>query len=274
MSKVVVLFISLVLVSVSAQASERIAVVGSTTVLPIISQAAGVYKKTHPNVVITVSGGGSGVGVASIIQGTAEIGMASRQVTEQEKIKLGKKVQDIVVAADAVAMAISKKVYESGVRALSLKQIAAIYRGKIRNWKDVGGMDSKIVVIDKEASRGTRHVFAKAVLGDKHARAAGASIVSGSNNEEQGIISRSDKAIGMLSNAWLNDQVRGLDIIVNGKAVSPSIERVRDGSYPLARELRVLVPQTASAATRDFVKFLLSKKGQEIVKNVGYLPLK
>ena len=255
------------------QAGERIHVAGSTTVLPVVSQAATLYHQQHPNMTITVSGGGSGVGIASVIQGTAQIGMASRNTTAEEQVKLEGKVDNIIIAADAVAVAISKAVYESGVHALSVQQIADIYRGKIRNWQDVGGLDARIVVIDKEASRGTRHVFAEAILGDKHARAKGASIISGSNNEEQAIISRSHAAIGMLSNAWLNDKVRGIAIIVDGEPILPTIEHVHDHSYPLARGLHILLPKTASAAAKDFVQFLLSQQGQAIVQEVGYLPV-
>ncbi len=263
----------LLLTSSPLYATERIDIVGSTTVLPVVSQAATLYHQQHPNITITVSGGGSGVGIASIIQGTAQIGMASRNTTEEEQAKLNGKVDNIIIAADAVAVAVSKAVYESGIHALSVEQIADIYRGKVRNWKDVGGLDARIVVIDKEASRGTRHVFAKAILGNKHARAAGASIISGSNNEEQAIISHSNAAIGMLSNAWLNNKVRGIDVIVKGTRISPTIDHVRDNTYPLARGLHILLPKHASPAAKNFVQFLLSEQGQSIVKQVGYLPI-
>jgi len=273
LSHIYLFIFSILLWHNAAFASERIAVVGSTTVLPIISQAASQYHKLHPDIIITVSGGGSGVGIAAIIQGTAQLGMASRETTKEEKTKLNGRINNITIAADAVAVAVSKAVYESGMHQLSLQNIADIYRGNIRNWQTLGGENKPILVIDKEASRGTRHVFAKAVLGSSHARADGASIISGSNNEEQSIISQSNQAIGMLSNAWLNDKVRGIDVLIDGKAISPSIKHVRDGSYPIARALHVLLPKTASPATQDFVKFLLSKQGQLIVKNVGYLPV-
>jgi len=268
------LFAASLFFTLPAQAVENISTVGSTTVLPIISQAATAFHALHPDVNILVSGGGSGVGIAAMIQGTAQLGMASRETSTEEQVKLNGNVDNIVIASDAVAVVVSKVVYMSGVHALSLKQIADIYRGKVRNWKDVGGHDARILVIDKEASRGTRYVFAKAVLGSSHARAAGASIISGSNNEEQSIVSRSDHAIGMLSNAWLNDSVRGVDVIVHGKAIAPTIEHVRDGSYPIARGLHVLLPKNASKNTRDFVQFLLSSEGQAIVKKVGYLPVR
>jgi len=160
------------------------------------------------------------------------------------------------------------------INQLSLKQIADIYRGKIKNWKKVGGPDARIFVIDKEASRGTRHVFAEAVLGDAHARAPGASVISGSNNEEQSLVARSNSAIGMLSNAWLNDAVRGVAVGKGNHAVLPDIQHVRDGSYPISRGLHVILLKNAPPEARAFVDFLLSPRGQEIVKQSGYLPVR
>jgi len=244
---------------------------GSTTVLPIVSQAAKAYHALHPSVQISVSGGGSGVGIASFAQGTVEIGMASREPEEVEIERLGKDVEIVTIAHDAVAVVVSKAVYEGGVHTLSLAQIAAIYRGQIENWKALGGPDSRILAIDKEASRGTRHVFAKAVLGSAHARAPGADLVAGSNNEEQTIVARSDQAIGMLSNAWLNDRVRGVAVGEPGHAILPTLEHVRDGRYPIRRALQVLISHHATAATRDFVRFILSPDGQKIVRESGYL---
>jgi len=247
---------------------------GSTTVLPVVSTAATAYHRLHPNVTITVSGGGSGVGIASMIQHTAEIGMASREIDAAEAAKLKGNVDVLTIAKDAVAVVISKAVYIGGIHQLSLGQIADIYRGKIKNWKALGGPDAQILVIDKEASRGTRHVFAEAVLGDAHARAPGASVLSGSNNEEQSLVAHSNQAIGMLSNAWLNDAVRGIAVGEGSHAVLPDIQHVRDGSYPISRGLHILLPKNASAEARDFAHFLLSKDGQSIVRQSGYLSVR
>jgi len=247
---------------------------GSTTVLPVVSTAATAYHRLHPNVTITVSGGGSGVGIASMIQHTAEIGMASREIDAAEAAKLKGNVDVLTIAKDAVAVVISKAVYIGGIHQLSLGQIADIYRGKIKNWKALGGPNAQILVIDKEASRGTRHVFAEAVLGDAHARAPGASVISGSNNEEQSLVAHSNQAIGMLSNAWLNDAVRGIAVGEGSKAVLPDIQHVRDGSYPISRGLHILLPKNASAEARDFADFLLSKDGQSIVRQSGYLSVR
>jgi phosphate transport system substrate-binding protein len=276
MKRLLYLILATVLFAIQNQTAFALTLhaAGSTTVLPVVSTAAGIYHRQHPDVTITVSGGGSGVGIASMIQHTADIGMASREIDAAEAAQLKGQVDVLTIARDAVAVVVSKAVYVGGIHQLSLKQIAAIYRGKIKNWKELGGPDAQIFVIDKEASRGTRHVFAEAVLGDAHARAAGASVISGSNNEEQALVAHSNQAIGMLSNAWLNDAVRGIAVGEGDQAVLPDIQHVRDGSYPISRNLHVLLPKNASPEARDFTDFLLSKQGQEIVRKSGYLSVR
>ncbi|PCJ60687.1 MAG: hypothetical protein COA65_03065 [Rhodospirillaceae bacterium] len=254
--------------------AETIHIAGSTTVLPVVAMAAKAFRKNHPGLTLTISGGGSGVGIGSILQRSAQIGMASRALTKTEVQKLAGNADVIPIARDAVAVAVSKAVYVGGVHRLSLARIADIYRGKTRNWKALGGPDAPILVIDKEMSRGTRHVFAKAVLGNETARASGATIVAGSNNEERTLIAQSDKAIGMLSNAWLNDAVRAIAIGEAGHAILPTLEHVRNGSYPIRRTLNLLVPKNASPKTRAFVAFLLSVEGQRLVVQSGYLPVR
>jgi len=276
MKRLLYLILAAVLFGIQSQTAAALTLhaAGSTTVLPVVSTAAEAYHRQHPDVSITVSGGGSGVGIASMIQHTADIGMASREIDAGEAAQLKGMVDVLTIAKDAVAVVVSKAVYIGGVHQLTLNQIADIYRGKIKNWKAVGGPDAQIFVIDKEASRGTRHVFAEAVLGDAHARATGASVISGSNNEEQALVAHSNQAIGMLSNAWLNDAVRGIAIGKGDHAVLPDIQHVRDGSYPISRSLHVLLPKNASSEVIDFGRFLLSKEGQSIVKKSGYLPVR
>ncbi len=270
------LVLSVLLLGLTSQLSwaDGIRVTGSTTVLPIVAEAAKQFRQMHPGLSLTVSGGGSGVGIASVGQGMVEIGMVSRELTASEKKRLSAKVRQVAVARDAVAVAISKSVYDAGVRQLSLAQIAAIYRGEIKNWQQLGGPDRRILVIDKEASRGTRHIFAKVVLGSERARAPGATIITGSNNEEQAAIANSDKAIGMLSHAWLNDAVRAVAVGERDTAVLPTFETVADGSYPIQRQLNLLLSASSGKASHTFVDFLLSPQGQQIVQQVGYLPVK
>ncbi|XSG85323.1 MAG: phosphate ABC transporter substrate-binding protein [Methylohalobius sp. ZOD2] len=274
MIKIIFSCVWLLFLPLAGQAAETVRVAGSTTVLPIVSEAAKQYRESHPRVRITVSGGGSGVGIASILQHSADLGMSSREPTPEEQARLDGQAELISVARDAVAVVVSKAVAVGGVKTLTLDQIAAIYRGEIANWKQVGGPDADILVIDKEPGRGTRHVFAKAVLGDERARAPGARLIAGSNNEEQAIVARSNSAIGMLSNAWLNDRVRSVAVIVDGEPIPPTAKNIRSGRYPISRDLFLLMPQDAPTEVADFVDFILSPPGQKIVSQVGYLPVR
>ncbi len=270
-----ILLIALFLPFQSSLAESTIRIAGSSTLLPIMADAAETYKtliKSAAN--ITVSGGGSGTGINAVINGIANIGMISRQPTAAEWNKLSEKFELIDIARDAVAIAVSKPVIESGISSLSINQVADIYRGKIKNWQQVGGFDKKILVIDKEPSRGTRHVFAKVVLGDAKARAPGATIISGSNNEERSIISRSKQAIGMLSHAWLNDKARGMPLTLdNGRIVTASRENVFDGSYPIQRSLSLIVAKNRSDELQSFIEFIQSPSLTPSIEKNGYFPL-
>ena len=268
------LFLFLVLIWSASTSAETIRVVGSSTLLPVVSEAAIRFHRNHPDMTITVSGGGSGVGVAAMIRGSADLGMISRSLTSQEKQQLQERIEQVSIGRDAVAVVVSDPVFSGGVQVLSVEQIAAIYRGRVRNWNEVGGPDRPILVIDKEGGRGTRHVFAEVVLGDARARAEGAVVIAGSNNEMQTLVARSDRAIGILSSAWSNDVVRSLALRTPQGDILPSAENVNTGRYPLNRDLVLLVSRNASHGVRDFVTYLLSPEGQAIVAGNGYLPVK
>jgi phosphate transport system substrate-binding protein len=262
------------------QAQERpvktITVVGSTTVLPIATRAAEQFvAEKKGTVAITVNGGGSGVGVQSVGSGRADIGMASRDITRTEKKRFQKTgLRTLAVGRDAVACVVSSEIYSAGVRALSKEQIGAIYLGKIKNWKELGGPDRQIVVIDKERHRGTRHVFMKYVLGDENARAPGARLVTGSNNEERSKISQSDSAIGMLSIAWIDDDVVGVGIREGGETIEPTLDNVRSKRFPISRDLNFVLAGEPTGMVAEFLNFVMSPKGQKIVAESGYVPVR
>ncbi|QPJ62267.1 MAG: phosphate ABC transporter substrate-binding protein [Candidatus Nitronauta litoralis] len=246
---------------------------GSTTVLPVVSKAAARYNGLNPEVQVTVSGGGSGVGIQGAGSGLLDIGLASREMTPEEVKKFkqqGLKVH--VIGRDAVACVVSSEIYKAGVTALTREQIRAIYEGRIRNWQDVGGPDSRIVVIDKERHRGTRHVFMNYIFGNPKARARGVRLVTGSNNEEQAKIAQSNAAIGMLSFAWMNEEVRGLDLIEGDRIIQPTQDNVENGTYPIVRNLNMLLSEKANLESRKFLEFVLSESGQSIVADLHYIP--
>jgi len=263
------------LLAVGCARKEAIHIAGSTTVLPAASKAAEQYRMKHPDVNIIVNAGGSGVGINQLGEGKLEIGMASRDITQTEIDKYPE-VQFVThaIGKDAVVPVVSSEVYDAGVQALTLAQIGKIYKGEIRNWREVGGPDKDILVVDKEKSRGTRHVFMKAVLGDKEAEAPGADLVLGSNNEEQTAIVQSDAAIGMLSNAWLNDDVKGLAIILpDGGRVEPTLENVVNGSFPITRDLLLITDGPPKGQVKAFIDFMLGPDGQEVVEEAGYVSI-
>ncbi|MEX0600279.1 MAG: phosphate ABC transporter substrate-binding protein [Rhodothermales bacterium] len=256
------------------RAAVRVA--GSSTVLPVISRAAEQFRVDHPEVNVIVNAGGSGVGINQLGEGKIDVGMSSRELTAAERDRYPEADFRIhAVGLDAVVPAVSSEIYEAGVTSLSLDQIADIYRGEIGNWRGVGGPDRDILVVDKEASRGTRHVFMEAVFGDGGAEAPGADLVLGSNNEEQTAVTQSDAAIGMLSVAWLNEDVRGLAIDTeDSSVVSPTPERMAAGKYPITRELLLITTGTPEGSARQFLEFLLSADGQRIVEEAGYVRLR
>lgn len=253
--------------------NELIKVAGSTTLLPIMVRAAENFSFNNSRVI--VNAGGSGVGIQAVGTGRIDIGLASRQLTPEEKKRFSQsnlKVRGI--GRDGVACALSSEIYHGGVRALSRQQIRDIYLGTITNWQALGGPDRTILVIDKERHRGTRHVFMRYIFGDAQARAPAARLVTGSNNEEQAKIAQSDAAIGMLSIAWLNDDVVGVGLREGGQIIQPTFENIQTGTFPIARDLNLITSGDPTGATKEFIDYLLSPEGQRIVSASGYVPIR
>ena len=226
--------------------------------------------------VVVVNAGGSGSGFNQLAEGQTDIGMMSRDITPEEKAQFPNLTfTPIAIGRDAVAPVISSEIYEAGVKSLSLTEIAAIYRGDIDNWSEFGGPDKAIFVIDKESSSGTRQTFMKVVMGSSKASAPGADLVIGSNNEEQTAITQSDSAIGMLSHAWFNDDVKGIAIErTDGTLILPTLDRIRSGSFPITRDLNIVVRDDITPDAQAFIDYLLSDYGQSIVAESGYIPVK
>lgn len=271
------LLISLVILAVfllsCSDNRTTITVSGSSTAVPVVSAAAEHYMLKNRDVRIIVNSGGSGMGINQVSRGQTDIAMVSRDLTEAEIDQFRDSSPAVyTIAKDAVAPAVSSEVFNSGVTSLTREQIAAIYRGEITNWSQLGGSDSRILVIDKEKSRGTRHIFMSYVMGDPEADAPGAHLVLGSNNEEQTALMQSDSAIGLISIAWLNEGVKGLSIVTEeGIVLEPSIENIMNGSWPLGRDLDLVTNDKPDKAVIGFIDYILSDEGQTIVESAGYV---
>ncbi|MCQ4574159.1 MAG: phosphate ABC transporter substrate-binding protein [Candidatus Brocadiales bacterium] len=250
-----------------------ISISGSTTCLPVVSRAAEEFMQKHPQVTITVSPGGSGVGVSALAKGAVDIGMTSRDISEKEQREY-REVDFFLTpfARDAVVPVVSSEVYEAGITHLSVSQIGDIYSGQLKNWKDLGGPDRGILVVDKESDRGTRHVFMQAIFGDKYA-APGATIVTGPNDDMQMAVATSGAAIGFLSHAWINANVRGLGIKVGEEVIYPTTADVRGGHFPISRNLSFVTDGPPKGMAKEFMDFVLSPKGFRIIVGANLVPL-
>ncbi len=272
MRKSVIIGLALVLVlSLSAgmaMAGQKITITGSTTVLPVAQRAAEVFMKTHPQVSISVAGTGSGDGIKSIIDGTADIGDASRDMKKKEVARAkAKGVTPVrhVVGLDCIVPVVHPS---NPVSNLTLAQLAAIYTGKIKNWSQVGGLDKVIVVISRDSSSGTYEVWHKRVL--KKARVRPDAQLQASNGAVATAVSGNKYAIGYVGIGYLTPRLKALT--VNG--VAASAKTAMDKSYPVARALYMFTRGQPTGAVKAFLDFIKSPEGQKLVKAEGFVPFK
>ncbi len=246
---------------------QSITVTGSTTVLPIAQGAAEAYMDSHSTADIKVSGGGSGVGIQSIGEGTADIGMSSRELKPEEITKYPN-LQIIRIADDGVAIIVNPA---NTVNSLTISQIKDIYQANITNWKDVGGPDQKIVLIGRDSASGTRVFFTEMVL--KNQNAAPTMLETNSNGAVKQSVAQTPGAIGYVSIGYLDDTVKGLDLAVNGTPIQPTIANVKSGQYPISRPLIMITQGAPQGLTKSYLDFILSPAGQKIVADEGYVTL-
>lgn len=246
---------------------------GSETVLPITQKAAENFIKSHSGSDITVTGGGSGVGIASLLSGTTEIAQTSRRIKfdERKKIKFGgNDLKEVEVAFDALAIVVHPS---NRVSRLTREQLQGIFTGKIKNWKEVGGEDLKIIPYSRETSSGTYEFFKESVLKNKNFMSGIMSMPA--NGAVIQSVSQTRGAIAYVGLAYLSDKVKPLAVSYDsGKTfVKPSVKTAKDKSYPIVRPLYYYYLSKDEAKVKDFLEYLLSPAGQKIVEETGYVPV-
>ena len=246
---------------ISTEDTETISIAGSTTVLPVAQAAAEEYMNQHSNADIQVSGGGSGVGATSVIGGTSDIGMLSRDLKASEKE--GNTLKEFVVGKDGIALVGHPS---NTVSDLSLEQVKAIYQGTITNWKDVGGADSEIVLIGRDSSSGTREFFTEFVL-DKEDAAKEMQELN-SNGAVAQAVSITPGAIGYVSLEYVDDSLKAFSI----GGVAPTVDNVISGIYEINRPLLMVTNGEPEGLAADYLAFILSEEGQQILKDSGFIP--
>jgi phosphate transport system substrate-binding protein len=241
---------------------------GSTTVLPIAQKVAEAYMKENPDVKISVSGGGSGNGIKSLIDGTTDIADSSRFIKQEEvKAAVAKGTYPVpfAVAYDSIIPVVHPS---NSMKKITLDQLKAIYMGKIKNWKEVGGPDLKIVVVSRDTSSGTYEVWEEKVM--KKERVFPGALLQASNGAVVQAVSNNKNAIGYIGLGYVNTSVKPLT--VNG--IMGSAKTTLDGTYPISRALYMFTPGWPSGDTLNFINYVLNPaKGQKYVEEVGYVPL-
>ena len=247
---------------------------GSDTVLPLAQQEAEKYMQKHKDAAITIVGGGTGVGLSALEEGTTDLAMASRDLKTEEKLKFKsakKDIKEALIAYDALSVVVNPN---NKVNQLTREQLEGIFTGKITNWKEVGGADEKIVAYSRETSSGTYEFFKEHVL-DKKNYANNILMMPATGSIVQSV-EQTKGAIGYIGLAYETDKVKALKVSYDqGKTfVAPSVDAAKDKSYPISRPLYFFYDATSESKVKPFIDYVLSEEGQKIVLETGYVPLK
>ena len=237
------------------------------------------YQIVNPKVLISVTGGGTGTGIAALINGTVDLANASRQIKPEELEKARENGHDPIeftVARDAIAIIVH---LENPVNQLTLQQISDIFSGKINNWKDVGGDNRPIVRLSRETNSGTHVYFLEQVLrlGEKENKTLFAfeTLLLPSSEGITKEISYNQNAIGYDGLGYVTPEVKVLAVArdEHGPYVFPSAETVNQGEYAIARDLYVYTSTQPAGELKNYLDWLLTVEAQQIVTQLGFVPI-
>ncbi|MDD4924629.1 MAG: phosphate ABC transporter substrate-binding protein [Dehalococcoidales bacterium] len=237
----------------SGELSGTITIGGSTTVQPLSETLAEAFTEIFPNVRITVTGGGSSVGIKSASEGTLDIGAASRELKASEE-SLGLVVS--VLAYDGIAVIVNAA---QTVTDLTIEQIKRIYAGEITNWNEVGGANENIVVVSREEGSGTRAAFEEMVMGETLITAS--AILQSSTGALKTTVAGNSRAIGYISMGYLDSSVNALSI----DGVAGTEENAKNGSYPIVRPLLYVTKGEPEGIVKKYIDFCKGIAAQAIV---------
>ena len=279
---VVVVVLVVTIIALGGGGGSSINIIGSNTVTPLSSVWAEEFMEAYPDVSIAVSGPGSGVGIAALINGTADICQASRKIKQSEIDQAevnGVEPYEIQVATDALSVVVHPS---NPVSELTIAQLSAIYTGQITNWNEVGGNDVEIVAIARDTNSGT-HVFFKEhvvqmkglTTEDKSLEYGGDVLMLPSTEEGVSQVASNPNAIFYPGLGYVTEEVKPLAIkqMADSTGVLPSVQTALDGTYPIARPLLFYTDGEPSDVMKDFIDYCLSSEGQDKVIEVGYVPL-
>lgn len=264
----------------AAGGRNSVQIKGSDTMVNLGQAWAERYMGMYPDEFIAVTGGGSGTGFSSLISGTCDIAMASRNIKKKEVAlakQRGVEPFEIKVALDGLAVVVNPK---NPVSNLTIDQLAGIFTGRINNWKEVGGEDKKIVILSREVNSGT-HVYLKEHVlrkNDPSSREefAPSALMLPSSQAIADEIAQNPGAIGYYGMGYISDKHKTIHVALDEGAVfiAPTIDNVVSGKYPISRPLFFYTKGEPQGLVKKFVDFALSKEGQEIVIKTDFVPVK
>jgi phosphate transport system substrate-binding protein len=272
MKKIIIAGFVLMLAAGMVAAGSSITIKGSDTLVRLGQRWAEEYMKHNEEAVIQVSGGGSGTGIAAMLNGSTDICEASRDMKEKEyKLAEEKGIEPyrVSVALDGIAVFLHE---ENQVEELSLAQLKGIYTGSITNWQEVGGDDARIILYGRENNSGTYAFFKEHVL-DKEDYVAYTQTLPGTAAVVNAV-SKDKNGIGYGGLAWASGvKFAAVKVDDTTKAVLPSAESVSEGEYPISRDLYWFFNGKPTGELKKLVNWALSEEGQKISEEIGYVPL-
>lgn len=250
----------------SGASAGELTVAGSTTVMPIAEIAAEQFAE-HTGIHVLVSGLGSSAGIESVLNGTADIATSSRDLTEAEK-STGELVTT-EIATDGIAVIVNT---QNPVANVTMDQLRAIYAGQITNWKELGGEDLPILVVNRDEASGTREAFKTIVMGDTRFDPA-AAVLPGTG-QVRDVVSRTPGAIGYISlgfvdSAFTSAKVKALAV----NSVEPSEAAVEAGAYPVSRYLYFFTKGEPSGTAKEYIALVVSDEMAQTIRDAGYIPI-
>lgn len=281
MKRVFVLFTFMLFTSAyAASRGNSIQIKGSDTMVNLGQAWAEKYMQDNPGDFTAVTGGGSGTGIAALINGTCDIAMSSRSIKEKE-IQMAKQrgitPYEIKAALDGLAVVVNPK---NAVDKLTLEQLAKIFTGKITNWKEIGADDLKIVLLSREVNSGTHVYFKEHVLrkNDPNSQEefAAQALLLPSSQAIADEVAGNSAAIGYYGMGYISSKQKAVSVAQDEKSqyIAPLIDNVVKGTYPISRPLFLYTVAEPQGLVRKFIDFVQSSEGQKVVLDTDFVPVK
>jgi phosphate transport system substrate-binding protein len=241
--------------------------------MPLAELSAEEFNLLQDKYHVSVTSGGTGVGIVDVAEGRSDIAMASREIelVERQRYEISsEKFMEFPVGFDAICLVVSPEIYDSGVTSLTKDELKQIYAGDITNWDELGGPNMEILVIGRKPGSGTRDTFDETIMGSKEAETPGTIIEAADSSEVKTAIQGGDNAIGYVGYSYV---MKGDTKVVSLDGIKPTIENIKNGTYPLARKLYFITLGEPKPGAKAFIDYVLGADGQKIATENGFIPI-